>query len=88
MCYNLNTDKGKGKIMIAPLIGLHTAIAMSHNATAGMLSFGAHGIGGMTKAAQMQYAQNVFMYQIAQAQQKYYKKLLHDNIKRSFCYFA
>ena len=74
--------------MIAPLIGLHTAIAMSHNAMAGMLSFGAGGIGSMTKAAHMQYLNNVTMYKIATAQQEYYKKLLDKNIKSSFSYFA
>ena len=74
--------------MIAPLIGLQTAIAMSHNATMGMLSFGARGINSMDKAAHLNYAQNVFMYEIAQAQQKYYRKMLHDNIKRSFSIFA
>ncbi|MCR4881822.1 MAG: hypothetical protein K6A44_07725 [bacterium] len=74
--------------MIAPLIGLQTAIAMSHNATMGMLSFGARGIHSMDKAAQMQFAQNVFMYKLTQAQQEYYQKLLDKNIKRSFSIFA
>ena len=74
--------------MIAPLIGLQTAIAMSHHATMGMLSFGARGINSMDKAAQMQFAQDTFMYKVAQAQQEYYKKLLDKNIKRSFSIFA
>ena len=74
--------------MIAPLIGLHTAIAMSHNAMVGMLSFGARGIAGMDKMSQMQYLNNVTMYKIAQAQQESYKKLLDKNIKSSFSIFA
>ena len=74
--------------MIAPLIGLHTAIAMSHSSLAGMLSFGARGIGSMDKAAQLQYAQSAFLYKMTQAQQEYYKKLLDKNIKRSFSTFA
>ena len=74
--------------MIAPLIGLQTAVAMSHYATSGMLSFGAGGIFGMTKNAQLQYLNNMTMYKISQAQQEYYKKLLKDNIKRSFSTFA
>ena len=74
--------------MIAPLIGLQTAIAMSHHATMGMLSFGARGINSMDKAASMQYAQNAFLYKLTQAQQEYYKKLLDKNIKSSFNIFA
>ncbi len=74
--------------MIAPLIGLHTAIAMSHNAMGGMLSFGARGIAGMDKAASMRFAQNSFLYKVATAHQEYYKKLLDKNIKSSFSYFA
>ena len=74
--------------MIAPLIGLHTAIAISHHSMAGMLSFGAGGIGSMTKSAQLSYANNAFLYKVSQAQQDYYRKLLHENIKRSFSTFA
>ena len=75
-------------MMIAPLIGLQTAVAMSHYSLAGMLSFGARGIAGMTKSAQLNYANNAIMYKIFQNQEEYYRKLLHKNIKRSFSTFA
>ena len=74
--------------MISSLMGLQTAIAMSHSASMGMLSFGNRGIAGMTKAAHMSYLNNVTMYKIAQAQEEYYRKLLHKNIKSSFSIFA
>ena len=74
--------------MIAPLIGLHTAIAMSHNIAMSMLSFGANGIMNMNKYSQMKYANNSLMYRIALTQEESYRKLLHQNIKRSFSTFA
>ena len=69
--------------MIGAIIGLQTAIATRHNASYG-LSFG----NAFTKAGAMQRAQAMTMYQIASAQEDYYRKLLSKNIKRSFSILA
>ena len=69
--------------MIASIIGLQTAIATRHNASYA-LGFG----NAFTKAGALQRAQAMTMYQIASAQEDYYRKMLSKNIKRSFSILA
>ncbi len=70
--------------MIAPLIGLQAAIAMSHNASYGLF-FGAN---RFSKYGEMQAVNNMIQYKMACSREQYYRKLLNDNIKRSFSTFA
>ena len=81
--YNNIISLGEGSDMISALIGLHTAIAMRHNATMGLCMNNS-----WSKSADLQRANNATMLKLANAQQDYYQKLLDDNIKRSFNIFA